>query len=149
MKKIVFIVVILVVLAGLGYAGYKNFMPGSKNESGGGPPTGAQLCDVNSHSCSVIQKTADSGTLKIIITASGKSVGSLEVDVAAKPGAPKYYMALTDNNGTAVFDGIPAGSYFIYFNGNNFPTQFGDPPTESVNVISGQTVQKNINLISR
>lgn len=135
-------------MGGLGYGGYKYFWPGSKNQSGG-PLNEAQLCDVDNHTCSSIQKVTNSGILKVTITASGKSVSGLEVDVATKPGAQKYYMKLTDSNGTVIFDGIPAGNYTVYFNSNNFPQQFGSPPAETVSVVSGQTAEKNIDLISK
>ncbi len=151
MKKILFPILVVMLLVGLGLVGYNYFQAGSNSRSNqsGGPPNEAQLCKVDSHTCTVIPKSANSGAVKITISASGKSVGDLEVDLGTKPGAPQYYMKLTDANGTAIFDGIPAGSYVIYFNSNNFPQQFGSPPTETVTVGSGQTSVKNIDLLSK
>jgi hypothetical protein len=149
MKKILIIIIVLIILAGLGYFGYKYFFPSSKSQSVGGPGAAAQLCDINTQNCSAIQKSADSGTLQVTVTGGGKVVTDLEVDVGVKPGATKYYMRLTDSNGVAVFDGIPAGSYDVYFNGNNFPAQFGNSPLVTVEVSAGQIIQKSIDLNSK
>lgn len=148
MKKILGVILILAILAGLGYLGYKYFWPTSVNQLGG-PTIEAQFCDTDSHTCAPITPDVNSGTLKITITAGGKSVNGLEVDVGTKPGAAKYYMMLTDTSGAVVFNGIPTGSYSIYFNGNNFPKQFGDPPSVPVEILISQTTQKTIDLISK
>jgi hypothetical protein len=147
MKKILIFIIVLVILAGLGYVGFKFFWP-SKNTSGG-PPKGVQLCDIDAQTCSVIPKSANSGILQITINNTGKPVGDLEVDVGTKPGATKYYMGLTDANGVIAVDGIPAGSYFIYFNNGNFPTEFGNPPLVPVSISTGQTTKKTIDLTSK
>jgi hypothetical protein len=139
-------------LGGVLFVGYKYFRPGSNSSvqsQTGGPPQGALVCDVEAHSCKSLEKTASSGTLKVILTAGGKAVPNLEVDVSSQPGGKKYYMRTTDASGASVFDGIPSGNSFIYFNTENFPQQFGTPPTAAISVFSGQTVEKSIDLISK
>jgi hypothetical protein len=148
MKKVLIFIVILVILAGLGYFGFKFFWPASKNTSGG-PPKTVQLCDIDSQTCGVVPKSANPGILQITIANEGKPVGNLEVDVGVKPGATKYYMGLTDTGGVISVDGIPAGNYFIYFNNGNFPVEFGNPPLVPVSVLAGQTTKKSIDLTSK
>ena len=53
----------------------------------------------------------------------------LEVDLGTKPGATEFYMKYTDKNGIAEFDGIPSGSYVVYFNGTTFIKDYGSPTT--------------------
>ncbi len=151
MKKILGIVVVLVVLAilgGLGYVGYKYFWPTSIDRLGG-PTVMAQLCDTQTNTCASIPQSVDSGSLKISVTAGGKPISGLEVDVGGKPGAIQYYMMLTDAEGAVVFNWIPPGSYSIYFNSNNFPAQLGNPPSVPVDIALSQTTQKTIDLTSR
>lgn len=148
MKKILILIIVLVILVGLGYVGYKYLLPSSQNTSGG-PPKTTQLCDVNSQSCSAIQKSANSGILQITIVAGGKPVSDLEVDVGVSPGAQKYYMGPTDANGVVTIDGIPAGEFSIYFNDSNFPKEFGSSPLVPVSITAGQTTKTTINLTSK
>ena len=138
---------VLIVLAGLGYAGFKYLWP-SKNTSGGSP-SGAQLCDIDSQSCSIIPKSTNSGALQITITSAGKPVSNLEVDVGAKPGATKYYMGLTDAGGVITIDGITAGNYVIYFNQGAFPSELTEPAPQAVGVTIGQTTKTTIDLTSK
>lgn len=145
MNKIVLGIIVLLILTGAGFVGYKYFFSGSSNQAGG-PPSGAQLCDVEKESCGAIPVYTNSGTLEITISGVGRPVSGLEVDIGDRPGATKFYMSLTDANGVAVFGGIPAGDFTVYFNGNTFPGQFGEPPLQTVSVISGQTTKININL---
>lgn len=145
MKKI-WPVLVLIFLAGLGLVGYKFFGPGAGNQPDMSGAKETQLCNVDSHTCGAVQRTADSGTLKVTVKSAGKGVSGLEVDLGARPGAPNYYIRLTDVNGVAVLTGIPAGKYYIYFNGFNFPKEYGDSPTEKVSVVSGQTTEVVINI---
>ena len=85
----------------------------------------------------------------MLITALDKPVKDLEVDVGDLPGSSVYYMKLTDAKGIAIFNGLPAGSYFVYFNSTNFPSKFGTSPTGGTSVTSGQTTDINIDLLRR
>ena len=145
MSKFFKVFLLLTFLGSLGFLINKYFSPTSKDQLGG-PTVEAQFCGTDSHTCLPIQQNPNSGILKIKVTASGKSVSNLEVDVAGKPGANEYYMMLTDVSGAVTFDYLPPGMYSIYFNGNNFPEQYGKPPVVPVEITIGETTQKNINL---
>ena len=145
MSKFFKVFLLLTFLGSLGFLINKYFSPTSKDQLGG-PTVEAQFCGTDSHTCLPIQQNPNSGILKIKVTASGKSVSNLEVDVAGKPGANEYYMMLTDVSGAVTFEYLPAGMYSIYFNGNNFPEQYGKPPVVPVEITIGETTQKNINL---
>lgn len=148
MKKILIIVIVLMILAGLGYAGYKYFTVSKTvtvtNQGPGKAET--QLCDLQKQTCTVNSKTANSGSLKVSIMSAGAPVKSLEVDVGTKPGAPQYYLKMTDDSGIALFEEIPAGSYVIYFNQENFPSGLAQPKLETVSVAVGKMTLTNINL---
>ena len=145
MSKFFKVFLLLTFLGSLGFLINKYFSPTSKDQLGG-PTVEAQFCGTDSHTCLPIQQNPNSGILKIKVTAGGKSVSNLEVDVAGKPGANEYYMMLTDVSGAVTFDYLPPGMYSIYFNGNNFPEQYGKPPVVPVEITIGETTQKNINL---
>ena len=145
MSKFFKVFLLLTFLGSLGFLINKYFSPTSKDQLGG-PTVEAQFCGTDSHTCLPIQQNPNSGILKIKVTAGGKSVSNLEVDVAGKPGANEYYMMLTDVSGAVTFDYLPPGMYSIYFNGNNFPKQYGEPPVVPVEITIGETTQKNINL---
>ncbi len=134
------------ILIGLGYAGYRFFL--SKSFSGKGQEPGigaATLCDAVKHTCSEYSKTSEAGTLKVVLFAKGP-VGGIEVDVGSRPGASQYYMKFSDNSGVALLEGIPGGNYSIYFNGNNFPKEYGDTQTRQVQIIKGETKVVEIHL---
>ncbi len=135
MNKILIVVVILLILGGGGYFGYR-FLISRWSTQQVEPGIGAAtLCDNTKHICGDFSKTADSGTLRVVLFSKSGPPGGIEVDAGAKPGADHYYMKFSDNSGVALFEGIPAGNYYIYFNGNNFPTKYGDSPTETVQII--------------
>ncbi len=106
----------------------------------------AVICDNQKHSCASFDKTQDSGSVKVTITAKNNPVKGLEVDVAAQPGAPQYYVKLTDGSGIALFSGLPRGSYTIYFNGVNFPKEYGNSPVVPVEIVKNQTTERTIDL---
>lgn len=139
MKKILLIFIGILILGGVGFGAYKYVIaPRIEATRNVQPGAGvATLCDATKHVCSDFSKAPDGGTLKVILSASGSPVGGLEVDVGLKPGANQYYMKFSDNSGIALFEGIPAADYFIYFNGNSFPTKYGDAPTMQALVEKG------------
>jgi len=148
MSKFFKIFLIFVFLGSTGYLINKYFSPASKDQLGG-PTVEAQFCSTDSHVCLPIPQNPNSGTLKIKVTAGGKSVRNLEIDVASKPGANEYYMMLTDVSGAVTLNWLPPGMYSIYFNNNGFPTQYGAPPVVPVEITIGQTTQKTVDLTSK
>ena len=109
-------------------------------------PEGAVLCDLEKNSCDPYEKTENSGNLLVTITDAGKPAGGVEVDVGSEPGARKYYLKETDNFGVAQFDGLPAGSYKIYFNLNNFPKGYDASQLFDAKITKGRTTEKAIEL---
>lgn len=120
---------------------------GAKAPAGGnGKPEGAVLCNLRKNSCAAFEKTEDSGNLKVTVTAGGKPMEKMEVDLGTVPGDAQYYMKETDDKGVALFENIPAGFYAIYFNLNNFPKGYDASQTVSVKVTKSLTTEKGIQL---
>lgn len=109
-------------------------------------PEGAVLCDMKKNSCDPYERTENSGNLKVSITGFGKPMEGVEVDVGNEPGAQKYYLRETDDQGIAQFDGLPPGSYKIYFNLNDFPKGYDASQLIDVKITKGQTTEKIIEL---
>lgn len=85
------------------------------------------------------------GNLKVTIIGGGKPAANLEVDLSKQPG-PVRCEQKTDKNGVVSFENVPTGSMFIFFNEKAFPKEFGQPPTEPVTILQGQTVEKRLEL---
>jgi len=78
--------------------------------------------------------------LKVTVLDDKKNpVSNLEVDLDKKvPPSPFTFLAVdTDENGVATFF-LKPGTYYVFFNANNFPKEFQIPRTQTVNVRSGQ-----------
>jgi len=89
-----------------------------------------------------------SGNNPVLITVVDRNnipLVGLEVDIGAKPGPPpKGGVATTDENGTAHFS-LKAGTYYVYFNSNNFPKEYKEPSQfETIEVIDGKIASKTI-----
>jgi hypothetical protein len=146
-KKTVVFLISAVVIIGIGFFAYKYFFSSKSSTTGQNHGTNAtQICDTVKSTCSEVAKTSDSGSLKVTILNGSNPVPNLEVDVATKPGAQTYYLKLTDETGLALFEGIPEGTYSVYFNQNNFPTSLGNPPTQSAQVVKGEVKETIVNL---
>ena len=152
MKKLVLGFISALILVGLVYAVF-TFVPQFVSKKRGPlydedvkRAQEAVICDAVKHSCNYFDKTQGSGSLKVAIVVAKSPVKRLEVDVAGKPGSPLYYVKLTDNNGVALFNNLPSGDYAIYFNGVNFPKEYGDSPTVPVEIIKNQTIERVIEL---
>jgi hypothetical protein len=146
-KKVLLILVLTLVLGGLGFAGYKYYLSHQATSTQNTPEAGStQLCDLKKNTCNSFEATSDSGTLRITLVNGSDPAPDLEVDLGSRPGAEQYYMKMTDAGGVALFEGIPAGSYVIYFNLNAFPSAYGTPQTQSVTVVKGQTETLEIQL---
>lgn len=155
MKNFILGFIAALVLVGLIYE-FPSFLHGFEKEKTGllysedvKKAKEAVLCDAVKHSCSYFDKVDDSGSIKIVISAGENPVKGLEVDVAPRPGSQQYYVKLTDNSGVATFENIPSGEYAIYFNGVNFPKEYGDSPTVPVEITKGQTIERAIDLTQR
>ncbi|MFA6096043.1 MAG: hypothetical protein WC788_00265 [Candidatus Paceibacterota bacterium] len=109
-------------------------------------PQGTVLCEIQTNSCSAFKKPEDSGNLKVMVTAGGKPMAKVEVDLGTVPGANKYYMMETDDAGAALFENIPTGFYAIYFNLNNFPKEYDSSQAVSVRIVKILTTEKRIEL---
>jgi hypothetical protein len=76
-------------------------------------------------------------------------VDRVEMDLAEKPGPPKKGgVAVTDENGIAVFN-VQPGSYFIYFNSGNFPKNLQEPEPQPIQVIEGENNKKTIKVTTK
>ena len=147
MNKLLIIVMVLILLAGGGFLVYRNYFSSKTAVTSSEPAKNqTQVCDLQKQTCMVNSKTTNSGSLKVSIVSSGAPVKSLEVDIGIKPGASQYYLKFTGEDGIALFEGIPAGSYVIYFNQESFPSGLIEPAPQAINVLAGQTTQTNINL---
>lgn len=74
----------------------------------------------------------------------GAPVVDVEVDVAEKPGPPPQEgITTTNEKGIATFN-LKPGSYFVFFNSNNFPKNLQIPEAEKVIVEEGKLNQKTI-----
>ncbi len=106
----------------------------------------SQMIDKDVKNCKDLVSGASTfGNLKVTIVGNGKPVGNLEVDLGNRPGSVRC-MQKTDKNGMVLFEGVPTGQMFIYFNSNAFPKEFGHPPTESVTILQGQLAEKTLEL---
>lgn len=108
----------------------------------------SQVIDKNVKNCkNLVSGASTFGNLKVVIVGNGKPVENLEVDLSNQPG-PIHCMQKTDKKGTVLFEAVPAGKMFIFFNNNAFPKEFGHPPTETgqVTILQGQLVEKTLEL---
>jgi hypothetical protein len=78
--------------------------------------------------------------LKVIVLDEKKNpISNLEVDLDKNvpPSPGRMLFVDTDENGVATFQ-LKPGTYFVFFNGNNFPNDFRIPNTRKIDVKSGQ-----------
>ena len=74
----------------------------------------------------------------------GRLLDNVEVDLAEEPGPPPIGgVALSDENGLAVFNVRP-GNYFIFFNDNNFPKNIEASEPQPVEVMTDKINQQTI-----
>lgn len=118
MQKYIILVIVAAILAGLGYFAYQQYY----------------------------RFYVPKGDLKVTLISAGKPVPNVEVDVNETPGPPKYRDE-TDKNGVVLFEGLPIGSYAIFFNKGNFPANLVYPnDTSWATVKQGQVKEKEIEL---
>ena len=85
--------------------------------------------------------------LKITVLRPDNSPASnLEVDIAVEPGTPRPGgIEKTDSKGVATFH-IKPGTYYIFFNANNFPKDLLSKKEIQVTVVENETTNQTINL---
>jgi hypothetical protein len=84
--------------------------------------------------------------LKVIVLDEKKNpIPNLEVDLDKNvpPSPARMLVVETDENGVATFQ-LKPGTYFVFFNGNNFPNDFRIPNTRKIDVKSGQVNELTI-----
>ena len=84
--------------------------------------------------------------LKVIVLDEKKNpIPNLEVDLDKNvpPSPARMLVVETDENGVATFQ-LKPGTYFVFFNGNNFPNDFQMPTTRKIDVKSGQVNELTI-----
>jgi hypothetical protein len=83
--------------------------------------------------------TGDVELKVIVLDEKKKPIPNLEVDLDKNvPPSPASILFVdTDENGVATFQ-LKPGTYFVFFNGNNFPNDFRIPRTQKIDVKSGQ-----------
>jgi hypothetical protein len=83
--------------------------------------------------------------LNVTVLRSDKSpVVDIEVDIAIKPGPPLRGGAVkTDSNGIASFN-IKPGTYYIFFNDNNFPVDLEYRDMAQVTAEEGKVTSRTI-----
>lgn len=95
----------------------------------------------------LIEGATEFGSLKVILTDTrGAFIDNIEVDVGEHPGG-KMAVEVTDKNGVALFEKMPAGNYVIFFNDNTFPKNFERVPSLiPVKITKGQATEQKIEL---
>lgn len=135
MKKIIWILAAVIILAGASFAAFLFFRGSS------GQPVSPEMLKPG---------VTDYGTLKVLIKGKGQPLNDVEVDLGTiSSGGPTGPMTfkITDESGLALFENVPVGNYNVFFNTNHYPADFA-PYSEqvSVKINQGQTTEKTIEL---
>lgn len=173
MRNLLLGIIIVLLLAGVGFVAFKVALKGpliglcsSKtpsfinslcpSTSGGEDITASKAtfkCSWADSSCSPITPSPNSGNLKVLVTVNGQPGKKIEIDTwtSPQPGSDKEsFVKYTDAGGTALFEGIPAGTYYLTSNSNSFPKEYTTAlesfSPQSVEVTAGSTTEKSINL---
>jgi hypothetical protein len=91
----------------------------------------------------------DIGTLKVKIFVNSIPIGGVEVDLGTiGSNGPIGLMSAikTNQQGLALFEPVPAGTYDIFWNDNNFPQEYNQPPVMSVEIFRDKVTEKIIEL---
>lgn len=85
----------------------------------------------------------------VLVMDNGRLLDNVEVDLAEAPGQPPIGgVALSDENGVAVFD-VKPGNYFIFFNDVNFPQNVQTVEPIPVEVKEGEVNRIEVTLTIR
>ena len=113
-------------------------------------------CSWVENSCSPITPYPNSGNLKVTITVNGQPGRKIEVDTwtSAQPGTDKEsFVKYTDKAGVALFEGIPAGVYYLTSNTTSFPKEYGNAAdsfgAQRAEVSAGTTAEIEIKLTTK
>ncbi len=96
--------------------------------------------------------STDIGTLKIYVFAEGTPLSGVEVNLGTiGPNGPVGPMSVveTDEQGLALFEPVPAGVYDVFWNNNNFPFQYKQPPVMSIEIARDKVIEKTIELVQK
>jgi len=95
----------------------------------------------------ILEDTGIEGDARLevsLIMDNGRPLDNVEVDLAEVPGPPPIGgVGLTNEDGLAVFS-VKPGSYFIFFNSNNFPKNVNCPEPIAIEVKEGIVNEKEI-----
>lgn len=110
-------------------------------------------CSYETHACENVVPQKDSGDYKITITVNGKPGKGIEVDLGQNAGPiGDQYIKVTDMNGVAIFRGVPPGTYYQGMNLDVFPKEYGDAyktwTWAKVTIIEGKTAEMKMDLHS-
>jgi hypothetical protein len=126
------VIPIIVALVAL-IAGYilGNLLPLSRFSTGGGSTS----------------QTTDKGQLLVQVTdTEGGPVVGLEVDVAVQPGPPEEWgIATTDAQGVVQYD-LDPGTYYVFFNTSNFPSEYVVQPERQTTITAAQKINMTFEL---
>jgi len=88
------------------------------------------------------------GSLKVNLLYSGSPAKNTEVDLAITPGPDNICYKVTGENGKAEFTNVPVGNYYIFFNMNNYPEEYGIACAEvEVEISKDETTEITIDLL--
>ncbi|HLD96460.1 MAG TPA: hypothetical protein VI794_01965 [Patescibacteria group bacterium] len=150
--------VLILVLSGLVLGGYQLFLF-LKNRQNSSPPANeqpVQRCNFRTETCEPITANAETGVLKVTTTVDGQVGKGIEIDLFSRPQPEEAvnfdaYVKISNRDGIALFEAVPAGTYYIFFNNTGFPKEFGEPEGlgpvgQKVVVVKGQTKEANLDL---
>lgn len=108
----------------------------------------ASAIDADTGECSVVNPDITQfGSLKVTMLYKGDPAKQVEVDIAKTPGPDNYCYQMTDDQGIAEFQSVPVGSYYIYLNMTNFPSEYGIPSAEKqITITQGISTETIIEL---
>jgi hypothetical protein len=148
--------VLVLFLSGLVFGSYQLFLF-IKNRQTASPPGDeqpVQKCNFKEGTCAPVTATAETGQVRVLVTVEGKMGAAIEVDLFTTPNPEDNlvaYVKVSDQDGKALFEAVPAGTYYVFFNNTGFPKEFGEaeglgPVGQKVEIVKGQTGEFNLDL---
>lgn len=121
----------------------------SKIFNGANPENNGKPIDKDIKDCrDLVPGATTFGKLEVMVQGNEKPLENLEVDLGTKPG-PVRCIQKTDKDGVVLFGNVPTGQMFIFFNQGASPKEFGQMPTETVEIVEGKLLEKTIKLKSQ
>jgi hypothetical protein len=156
MRKFIRGLALVFVLGGLVFGGYQLFLF-IKNRQLATPPENeqpVQRCNFKEGTCVPVTATAETGQVRILVTVEGKPGSFIEVDLFTTPNPEDNlvaYVKISSQDGVALYEAVPAGTYYVFFNNSNFPEEFGEPEGlgpvgQKVVITKKQTQEVNLDL---